>query len=246
MKLGVYGGTFDPPHRAHLAVMLAATRRFALDTLLMVPTGLQPLKAQPPQADFVSRLAMCRLLCAEACALQPANRPCDDQHSSPPFEASALEGPRTPALSPPAMQERSPPPSQAPLPSQPAPNYTVDLLRRLHADHPAGTQFFVIVGADAFLDLRRWREPDALLALAEWIVVSRPGFALDHLEALALAPAQLDRVHLLEDVWTDLSATGIRHGLALGEDAARWLTPPVAAYIHQHHLYAQREPRRSG
>jgi nicotinate-nucleotide adenylyltransferase len=54
------------------------------------------------------------------------------------------------------------------------PNYTVDTLTALRKEMPEA-RLFHLVGADSFLDLRRWREPDRLLELAEWIVVSRPG-----------------------------------------------------------------------
>jgi nicotinate (nicotinamide) nucleotide adenylyltransferase len=49
------------------------------------------------------------------------------------------------------------------------PNFTVDTLTQLRASLGEGDEIFVLVGADAFLDLRRWREPERLLQLAEWI-----------------------------------------------------------------------------
>jgi nicotinate-nucleotide adenylyltransferase len=57
------------------------------------------------------------------------------------------------------------------------PNFTVDTLETLARQLPGAT-LFALAGADSFLDLRRWRQPDRLLTLAEWIVVSRPGFPL--------------------------------------------------------------------
>ena len=58
-----------------------------------------------------------------------------------------------------------------------APNYTVDTLETLHETMP-DTRLFNLVGADSFLDLPLWHGPERLLELAEWIVVSRPGFPL--------------------------------------------------------------------
>jgi nicotinate-nucleotide adenylyltransferase len=87
-----------------------------------------------------------------------------------------------------------------------APNYTVDALITLHQRFPAAT-LFVIVGADSFLSLRRWHQPDRLLELAEWIVVSRPGFPLEDPSALApltLTPAQQARVHFLLTLHEDV------------------------------------------
>ena len=78
-----------------------------------------------------------------------------------------------------------------------APNYTVDTLETLHETMP-DTRLFNLVGADSFLDLPLWHEPERLLELAEWIVVSRPGFPLASLSPLCLTPHQRGRVHLLQ------------------------------------------------
>jgi nicotinate-nucleotide adenylyltransferase len=118
-----------------------------------------------------------------------------------------------------------------------APNYTVDTLRRLRAALEPEDEVFVLVGADAFLELRRWREPDALLEVAEWVVVSRPGFALARLEELGLSEAQRGRVHLLEGVADTTSATAVRAALAAGDDCGDWLAAGVTEYIHARHLY---------
>ena len=43
MKLGIFGGTFDPIHNAHLFVAESARLLEALDRVLFVPTRNQPL-----------------------------------------------------------------------------------------------------------------------------------------------------------------------------------------------------------
>jgi nicotinate-nucleotide adenylyltransferase len=62
-RVGYFGGSFDPPHLGHLAVARAAADRFALDRVLLVPTGRQPLKPEGAVASFGDRLAMVQLLC---------------------------------------------------------------------------------------------------------------------------------------------------------------------------------------
>ena len=59
-RIGVYGGAFDPPHAAHLAVARAAIEQLALDELHVIPTGDAWHKSRPlsPARD---RLALCRL-----------------------------------------------------------------------------------------------------------------------------------------------------------------------------------------
>ncbi len=119
-----------------------------------------------------------------------------------------------------------------------SPNYTVDTLAALALEYPAD-QLFVLTGADSFLDLRRWRSPDRLLALAEWIVASRPEFPLTEaqLAPLALTPGQRARVHLLTTLHENVSATDLRQRLRLGDPCPGLLATPVAAYIRAHRLY---------
>jgi nicotinate-nucleotide adenylyltransferase len=116
------------------------------------------------------------------------------------------------------------------------PNYTVQTLATLHEAMP-DARLFNLVGADSFLDLPRWHEPERLLELAEWIVVSRPGFPLANLSALGLTPLQRGRVHLLQTVHEDVAATNLRERLETGDQCADVLDPVVSAYIRAHNLY---------
>lgn len=62
MKIGVYGGTFNPPHLGHLTAAQAVFELLKLDKLLLVPAGLPPHKELPagsPTAE--QRLEMTRL-----------------------------------------------------------------------------------------------------------------------------------------------------------------------------------------
>ncbi len=199
MRFAYFGGTFDPPHRAHLEVARAAAEAFALDRILLAPTGRQPLKVNPPAASYADRLTMTRLLCA------------DDSR----LEVSDIDAPHEDGSA----------------------NYAVDALRRLRKESGFGTELFALAGADSFLTLPRWRDPERLLELAEWIVVSRPGFSLDDLSSLNLSPEQQGRVHLLTSVDELISATGIRERLRVGVSCGDMLTPTVALYIARMHLY---------
>ena len=57
-RLGVFGGTFDPPHVGHLAIALAALESARLDRVLFVPARRSPLKDRAPVAGVEDRLAM--------------------------------------------------------------------------------------------------------------------------------------------------------------------------------------------
>jgi nicotinate-nucleotide adenylyltransferase len=203
MRIGLFGGTFDPPHRGHLAVANAVRQRFALDRILLAPAAVQPLKPEGAQASFPDRLRMVELLC----------------EGHPGLEASTIDGPQPDG----------------------APNYTIETLKRLRATLPPGAEISVIVGADAFLGLRHWKDPDRLLREARWIVVSRPGFDLRSLdtmmEAMGLTPADRARIQTISGFANPVSATEVRERLHDREEAAGLVPANVLQYIRAHHLY---------
>jgi len=61
VRLGIFGGTFDPPHVGHLLAASDVFEQLALDRLLFVPAAIQPLKASRTTAPAAHRLAMVRL-----------------------------------------------------------------------------------------------------------------------------------------------------------------------------------------
>lgn len=146
MRLGLYGGAFNPIHRCHLVVAEAANTRLGLDRVLFIPTGDPPHKPPSEFTPAAHRLEMVRL------AIAP----------HPHFQVSDIETRR------------------------PAKSYTIDTVRELRTIHPAGTRFTFIVGLDAFTDIASWREPERLLELCEFAVVSRPGFLFKSLESLPI------------------------------------------------------------
>lgn len=62
MRLGIFGGTFDPPHVGHLLAASDAFEALALDRLLFVPANVQPLKAGATSTPPALRLRMVELL----------------------------------------------------------------------------------------------------------------------------------------------------------------------------------------
>ena len=61
MRLGVFGGTFNPIHLGHLHIAQEFARLLSLDRVLLIPAATPPHKAAPELADAADRLAMCRL-----------------------------------------------------------------------------------------------------------------------------------------------------------------------------------------
>ena len=74
MAIGIFGGTFNPPHLGHLRLARAFAERFSLARVLVIPTFVPPHKQSPDLADAGTRVRMCELLFGEA-----------------PFEVSTME-----------------------------------------------------------------------------------------------------------------------------------------------------------
>ena len=60
-RLGVFGGTFDPPHQGHLALAEWARAELRLDRVLFVPAGEPPHKSRNALSPVAHRVAMTRL-----------------------------------------------------------------------------------------------------------------------------------------------------------------------------------------
>ena len=59
MRIGLFGGTFDPPHNGHIHLILSLLEAHHLDRVLIVPAQSNPLK--PPQVSSEHRLQMAHL-----------------------------------------------------------------------------------------------------------------------------------------------------------------------------------------
>jgi nicotinate-nucleotide adenylyltransferase len=64
MRLGIFGGSFDPVHGAHVELARSAQREAALDEVWLTPAAIQPLKGRGPHASDAQRLAMLELVAA--------------------------------------------------------------------------------------------------------------------------------------------------------------------------------------
>ena len=119
------------------------------------------------------------------------------------------------------------------------PSYTYDTLVELGN---SSTQTFFITGADAFAEIATWSRYPAILDLANFVVVSRPGITLDSLRervpsAFTTRPATKTRVILVEAGTPDVSSTEIRRRARAGESLSGLVPESVAHYIHSHGLY---------
>ncbi|MFQ5664063.1 MAG: nicotinate-nucleotide adenylyltransferase [Terriglobia bacterium] len=72
LRLGLFGGTFDPIHNGHLAVARAARRRFRLDRIYFIPCGRPPHKDRPGLTPYLHRFTMVALACMGARGFLPS------------------------------------------------------------------------------------------------------------------------------------------------------------------------------
>jgi nicotinate-nucleotide adenylyltransferase len=72
LRLGILGGSFNPPHRGHLALARHAQRELALDRVLLVPTNRSPEKSATEDPGGEHRLRMCQLAIGDSPGLSVA------------------------------------------------------------------------------------------------------------------------------------------------------------------------------
>ncbi|BFU95811.1 MAG: putative nicotinate-nucleotide adenylyltransferase [Nitrospira sp.] len=141
---------------------------------------------------------------------------------------------------------------------RPGKSYTIDTIRLLRQEYGSQTNFFFLIGLDAFLEFPTWREPNALLELCSFVVMNRPGTSFQELtrlnqfhalpgESLAALDAgtisHVDiplgnrRIVCLHLTPSEISASDIRRRVRTGLSVVNLLPPTVESYILQHHLY---------
>jgi len=89
MRIGIFGGTFDPPHLGHLIAAADAYAALGLDAVLFVPAAVQPLKR-----DRVRTSARCRLAMVRAAVADDARFEVDDlelRRAGPSYTVDTLE-----------------------------------------------------------------------------------------------------------------------------------------------------------
>lgn len=186
MRIGVFGGSFDPIHHGHLLAASALAEALALDEVRMVVARRQPLKGGGHGAAPEHRGAMAALAVS----------------GHPVLVADGSELARE------------------------GPSYMVDTLRAFQAERPSA-ELVLLLGADAAAEFPKWREPEAIRALARVEVFSREG--------RGGGGVPVPRI--------DLSSTDIRGRVRAGQSIRYWVPEAVADYIAVHRLYREEQGR---
>jgi nicotinate-nucleotide adenylyltransferase len=138
------------------------------------------------------------------------------------------------------------------------PCYTFDTLVRLHGTGLEAALIFFITGADAFAEIETWSRYPQVLEMANFVVVSRPGYKATalpaRLPALAARMYGLSttvdaqstpvdqpavRIALVDAPTRDVSSTEIRRRLESDVSIADLVPAAVDTYIRQHGLYSR-------
>jgi nicotinate-nucleotide adenylyltransferase len=235
MNIGLFGGTFDPIHKGHLALAAAARERWELGRIYFVPTNVPPHKTAQPVASFFHRYAMTTLATEGEKAFVPSLLEAPNE-----FVLQDKKGARGSVAS--------------------APNYSIDTIRKLKSTLKKADRLFFLIGIDAFKDIAKWRESEVLFSECEFIVASRPGYSLADV-ATALPEKLRPReevtkpfsrqpakgvlvlpgvtVHLLDDVNQNVSATVVRQALVSKKPIKKYVAENVEEYIKKEGLYAR-------
>jgi len=138
---------------------------------------------------------------------------------------------------------------------RPGISYSVETLTQLSKERGGSEELYFVLGLDAFLELQTWKSYRELFSLCHFIVVARPGFSPESLEAMLTTQVSdrysldiqvqgyrhpsLHTVYYREVTLLDISSSAIRKLLAEGGTVRYLLPEKVEEYIQQQRLYQQ-------
>lgn len=238
-RLILFGGSFDPPHRAHLFFARFLLDRLDDASLVMVPAARSPHKQAGPVATAEHRVEMLRL------GLHDVGLGIHEVEEAKPIRAGVW----TDEIDRAAAGE---------------PSYWIDTLRRTRSLLPQSVRLGFVIGSDQVAAFHRWREPHAILRLASPIVLVRGDDSFP--DGSIVRQGEAERVAGMlqpDDEWTaseraqfaagvqigqptmTIASTRIRQQLQTDPNAPvleEWLTESVLRFIRREGLYRGSAP----
>lgn len=215
MRIGLFGGTFNPIHIGHLRGAEEIREILALSRIYFIPSAIPPHKDSSDVASPADRLNMVELATME----------------NPFFEVCDIEIKRG------------------------GPSYTVHTLEYFSSKFPESEIYFIL-GAELFSEIHTWKEYKRLFELANFAVITRPGFPCSASIPLALRKDfryykneesvtfythkdSARTIALVEIEGIQVSSTRIRELINRNSSIKYLVSKEVEAYILENKIYTK-------
>ena len=135
--------------------------------------------------------------------------------------------------------------------SLPEPSYTIDTLQYFHTHAERATDFFFIIGADAFLDITTWKSYQQVLQSTHFVISNRAGYDSSEVKELIMRlgyePDNSSQIWHHSSIQKkiffpvmpimNISSSDIRQGIKEKKPVTRAVPTTVLHYIQTHNLY---------
>ncbi len=136
MKIGLFGGTFNPFHNGHIRIIEHIKKKYKFNKIFLIPSATPPHKPAITLASAKDRFDMVK----------------KSIKNRKGFEVSDKELKRK------------------------GPSFTIDTINEFKKEYGKQTNFYLLMGSDAFLDITTWKNKDQIFEAVKTIIMLRQGF----------------------------------------------------------------------
>ena len=219
-RIGIMGGTFDPPHIGHLVCAEEARCQFDLDKVIFMVAGEPALKDASGVTPAEDRYWMTCLATADNEHFEVSRLEIDRDGTT--YTIDTLKILKQASASTFAASERGECLHSSPSASE---------------DCAANDELFFITGADALFEIFDWKDADALTELATFIAATRPGYDLEEARALHSEKASGFSFEIMEVPALSISSSDLRRRFREGDCVRYLVTEEVERYVRERELY---------
>ncbi|MDF1655281.1 MAG: nicotinate (nicotinamide) nucleotide adenylyltransferase [Coxiellaceae bacterium] len=217
-KQGIFGGTFDPIHSAHIQIALQAVKQCQLERCILVPNRIPPHR-DTPHATPEQRVEMLRLAIADYPELEIST--CELDRDGPSYMVDTIRHCEETA----SRHCEEPATKQSRLPR--------------HCVARNDEEYVLIIGADSFNSFDQWHQWQDILTKVQLAVFQRPHHPI---KQPSVVSDYIQQHHLAEIQWInsaiDISSTNLRANLNQKRKIlADEIPKKVLEYIQVHGLY---------
>jgi len=200
IRIGIFGGSFDPIHIGHLILAELCAESLELDQVQFLIANVSPFKTESQPASNRVRTEMVKLAIG----------------GNPKFEIDTREIDRGGV------------------------SYTIDSVRSMVAEN-RDSKLYLLMGADAIIDIAKWREPLKLFELVTPCVIARGGVGEPQWDVLE---PFIDASRLEEAIKSkviapqvEVSSSDLRERVKRGKSIRYQVSPAVELFIRENGLY---------